>query len=80
MTEVMKGELLLLMYICSNTVLASEKERQRAETMWRVPFPPCDTCVLFMGGCATDYQNVICVNTYIIYNLSCCKKMPEWLV
>lgn len=55
------------MYICRNSLLALEKVCWCAETMGHVTIPSCNTCVLFIGCCATNYKNFVCVNT--IYHL-----------
>ena len=60
MAEVMRGKLLFLMYIFSNTVLARgggeivgiPKPRDMSQ------FPSRNTCVVFICCCATNYKSI----------------------
>ena len=59
MAEVMRGKLLFLMYVFSNTVLARRKKivgMPKPSDMSQ--FPSCNTCVVFIGCCATNYKSI----------------------
>ena len=63
MAEVMRGKLLFLMYIFSNTVLARGGRGGRGIVGIPKPrdmsqFPSCNTCVVFIGCCATNYKSI----------------------